>query len=135
MPSPIESPPPPFMVSRFAAGSVLAIATGVLAEWCLAEQRDSMTWGLCGAFLPLAFLIGTTQRRLSWVVGVLLLPSYWCSALSRWPSTSTAGVGSCFSVLFAIPHGMAAHLGMCFGMSLRARRMARRAGHSGESTR
>lgn len=73
-----------------------------------------MTLGLYGMFLLLAFSIGTTQRTLAWVIGALMLPSYWCSATLRWPTTSTAAVGWCFMALLAIPHAVAAHLGMRF---------------------
>ena len=131
----MEPSPLPFSAPRFVAGSVVAVAMGVLAEQFFAEERDSMTLGLYGAFLLLAFLIGTTQRRLGWAIGILFLPSYWCSALSRWPSTSTAGVGCCFSVLFAIPHAVAAQLGMLFVLSWRPRRTARGAGHSSGGAR
>ena len=133
--SPIEPSPLPLSVRRFVTGAVVAVAMGVLAEQGFAKERDSMTLGLYGAFTLLAFMIGATQHTLGWVIGFLLLPSYWCSALSRWPSTSTVGMGCYFSVLFAIPHAVAAQLGMWFGQSRRARRAARGAVPSSRDTR
>lgn len=120
--SPEASPELPLGVARLLAAGVAAVAMGVIAERACADQRDSMTWGLYGTFVLLAALIGTTQRKLAWVVGLLFLPSYWWSSLSRWPSTSTAGVGWCFSIVFAIPHAVAAHLGMLLASSWRGRR-------------
>jgi hypothetical protein len=113
--SPREPAPAPWHGARFAGGAIVAVAIGVFAERLFAQQRDSMSSGLYCAFLLLAFAIGVTQRNLAWLIGLLLLPSYWWSALSRWPSTSTAGVGCCISVLFAVPHAVAAQLGMWCG--------------------